>query len=670
MTVHDENTSTIDQDTALPGVFELAQQLRVDAIRCSTAAGSGHPTSGMSAADLMAVLMARHLTYDWELPDCPGNDHLIFSKGHASPLLYAMYRAAGVVTDDELVTYRRAGSLLEGHPTPRLPWVDAATGSLGQGIGVGVGIALAARLRERERGTERDPYRVWVLCGDSEMAEGSVWEALDAARRHELGGFTVIVDVNRLGQRGPTELGWDLDAYGRRAEAFGAQVIPIDGHDLAQIDGALHSTASSSRPTVILAHTRKGRGFSEIEDSPDWHGKPLPPETAERAIAELGGLRRLRVAGRAPTGEKAAAVADNQGPVTLPTFDDGGEVAPRKAFGATLAALAARPDLVVLDAEVGNSTYTNEFAKACPERFLESYIAEQQMIATAVGLSAAGFKPFAATFAAFLTRAHDFIRMAAISQANLVVAGTHCGVEIGEDGPSQMALEDLAMMRAIHGSTVLYPADATATAALTATVADLPGISYLRLTRGAYPVIYPAGEEFPIGGSKTLRRTDEDEVTIFAAGVTVHEALKAHDELQGLGVRARVVDLYSVKPLDHHTVAREARTRAVIIAEDHHPEGGLGEAVMTTLADHRNPAPLAHLAVRHMPDSRTPAEQLDAAEISARHIVRAAQLLLSEQQPSDASGAGSSLVGQGLDRHDGHAPPDHQQHAEGGGQEA
>ena len=412
-TTQEQTADIIDQDTALPDVFELAQQLRVDAVRCSTVAGSGHPTSGMSAADLMAVLMARYLTYDWDLPDNPGNDHLIFSKGHASPLLYAMYRAAGVVAEDVLVnTYRRAGSRLEGHPTPQLPWVDAATGSLGQGIGIGVGIALAARLRS----AEQPLYRVWVLCGDSEMAEGSVWEALDAARRHELANFTVIVDVNRLGQRGPTELEWDLDAYARRVEAFGAQAIRIGGHDLAQIDGALHSALDAVRPTVILAQTRKGRGFAEIEDSPDWHGKPLPAEMAERAIAELGGLRGLRVAGRTPPSEKGKPMPRSSKSVALPQFDLGGEIAPRKAYGATLAALADRPEVVVLDAEVGNSTHTNDFAKARPDRFFECYIAEQQMIATAVGLSVVGYKPFAVTFAAFLTRAHDFIRMAAISR--------------------------------------------------------------------------------------------------------------------------------------------------------------------------------------------------------------------------------------------------------------
>ena len=638
MTVHqDEKSFTLTPDSELAEVFELAQQLRVDGIRCSTAAGSGHPTSGMSAADLMAVLMTRHLAYDWQHPEHPGNDHLIFSKGHASPLLYAMFRAAGVVTEEELVdTYRRAGSRLQGHPTPTLPWVDAATGSLGQGIAIGVGVALAGTLAA----AEESPYRVWILCGDSEMAEGSVWEALDAARRHSLTNFTAIVDVNRLGQRGPTELEWDLDAYARRVEAFGARAIQIDGHDLEQIEQAMLAAKVAVTPTVILARTHKGRGFSEVEDKPGWHGKPLPADMAERAVAELGGDRDLRVTGRRPRDlddrpdkDMRANPTGAAARIELPSYDGEEKVAPRKAFGDTLAALAARPDVVVLDGEVGNSTYTNSFGEVCPERFFESYIAEQQMVATAVGLSVCGYKPFAATFGAFLTRAHDFIRMAAVSEVNLAMVGTHCGVEIGEDGPSQMALEDLAMMRAVHGSTVLYPADATAAAALTAAMADIPGISYLRATRGAYPVLYPHGEKFPVGGSKTLRGGDEDDVTVFAAGVTVHEALAAHDELAGLGIRVRVVDLYSVKPLDLRAVADATGCKAIVVAEDHHPEGGLGEAVLAALADHGNRAPVAHLAVRNLPDSRTPAQQLDAAGISAGHIVGMVQRLLSEFQP-------------------------------------
>ena len=449
----------------LDDVHELAQQLRVDSIRSSTAAGSGHPTSSMSAADLMAVLLARHFRYDWARPDDPANDHLIFSKGHASPLLYSMFKAAGVVSDDELINgYRRFGSPLQGHPTPKLPWVDVATGSLGQGLPDGVGVALAGRYLDEL------PYRVWVLCGDSEMAEGSMWEAFDKAVYYQLDNLTAIVDVNRLGQRGPTELGWDLDAYARRIEGFGCRAIPIDGHDLGEIDKAFAQAVDADRPTVILARTLKGRGFSEIEDREGWHGKPLPAEMAERALVELGGERHLTVRGPRPEG--GSVRTRSSGEVTLPGYELGAKIATRKAFGESLAAIGARSDVVALDGEVDNSTHAEEFAKAHPERYFEMFIAEQQLVAAAVGLSVRGYVPFAATFAAFFTRAYDFIRMAGISQVNIRLCGSHAGVEIGADGPSQMALEDLAMMRAVHGSTVLYPSDATSTAWLVREMAE------------------------------------------------------------------------------------------------------------------------------------------------------------------------------------------------------
>ena len=474
----------------LDDIRELAAQLRVDSIRCSTAAGSGHPTSSMSAADLMAVLMARHLRYDWQRPGEPANDHLIFSKGHASPLLYSMFKAAGVVSDEELMTgYRRFGSRLEGHPTPVLPWVDVATGSLGQGLPDGVGVALAGRYLDEL------PYRVWVLCGDSETAEGSIWEALDKAAYYHLRNLTAIVDVNRLGQRGPTELGWDLDAYTRRVEAFGCHAVVTDGHDLGEIDKAFSRVAEADQPTVILARTRKGRGFSEVEDREGWHGRPLPEQMAERAIVELGGERHLLVTGPQPEGGTPRAWPD--GEVSLPRYEPGAKVATRLAFGQALAAVGARGHVVALDGEVGNSTHLEEFAKAHPERYFEMFIAEQQLIAAAVGLSVRGYVPFAATFAAFLTRAYDFIRMSAISQANIRLCGSHSGVEIGADGPSQMALEDLAMMRAVHGSTILYPCDATSTAYLTARMAELGGVVYMRTTRGAYPVLYGSGRAVP-----------------------------------------------------------------------------------------------------------------------------------------------------------------------------
>ena len=611
--------SQVDPGSDLAEVFELAQQLRVDSVRASTSAGSGHPTSSLSAADVMAVLMARHLRYDWQDPENPDNDHLIFSKGHASPLLYAMFAAAGAIEEKELLTtYRQAGARLQGHPTPVLPWVDVATGSLGQGIAYGIGIALAGRDLEHRH------YRVWVLCGDSEMAEGSVWEALDKAGRHRLANVTVIVDVNRLGQSGPTELGWDVDAYARRAEAFGCRALVVDGHDLAAVDEALRTAADGQGPTVIVARTVKGKGVSEVEDAEGWHGKPLPPELAERAVAELGGVRRLSVRGPQPHPDQHEQ-PPAAGAVRRPRFELGESVATRSAFGKALVALGARPEILALDAEVGNSTHSEDFGKAYPERFFQTYIAEQQMIATAVGFAVRGFRPYATTFAAFLTRAHDFIRMAAVSQVSLALCGTHCGVEIGPDGPSQMGLEDLAMMRSVHGSTVLYPSDATSAAALTIAMADLDGISYLRTTRGAYPVLYGADEEFPVGGSKTLRGGDRDQVTLVGAGVTVHECLKAADLLSEQGVPARVVDLYSVKPVDAETLLRAAReTGALVVAEDHHPQGGLGEAVLSALAAVGSHPAFAHLAVRNLPGSGTPAELLDAAGIGADSIAEAA----------------------------------------------
>jgi transketolase len=604
----------------------------VDSIRSSTSAGSGHPTSSMSAADLLAVLVGRHLRYDWDDPGKAANDHLIFSKGHASPLLYSVYKAVGVVSDEELMTgYRRFGSRLEGHPTPVLPWVDVATGSLGQGLPDAVGVALAGKYLEEL------PYRVWVLCGDSEIAEGSIWEALDKAAYYKLSNLIAMVDINRLGQRGPTEHEWDTQTYERRVTAFGARAIVIDGHDLAAIDQALAEAgqASGNQPTVILARTVKGRGFSEVEDKEDWHGKPLPAGMAERAIIELGGERDLIVRGPLPDDAtpRHPARADGAAGIKLPSYDLGQKVATRKAYGDALAAIGARPDIVAMDGEVSNSTFADEFAKAYPQRYFEMFIAEQQLVAAAVGFSVRGYRPFASTFAAFLTRAYDFIRMAAISQADIRLVGSHAGVEIGADGPSQMALEDLAMLRAVHGSTVLYPSDAASAAALTATMADLEGISYMRTTRGAYPVLYDATETFPVGGSKVLRSSDADQVTLVGAGVTLHECLAAADALAGEGISARVIDLYSVKPADAATLTAAAAATGgrLVVAEDHHPEGGLGSAVLDALTGAgRADLALAHLAVREMPGSGTPAELLAGSGIDAAHIADAARGLLSQ----------------------------------------
>src|SRR5215469_14467678 len=616
----------IDLDTA----GELAAQLRVDSIRSATSAGSGHPTSSMSAADLLAVLLGRHLRYDWDNPRADSNDHLIFSKGHASPLLYAVYKAVGVVSDDELMTkYRRFGSVLEGHPTPALPWVDVATGSLGQGLPDGVGVALAGKYLDHL------PYRVWVLCGDSEMAEGSMWEALDKASHYELSNLIAIVDVNRLGQRGPTELEWNLEAYARRAGAFGARVLTINGHDLGEIDAALTTAAdgTTSQPTVVLARTIKGRGFSEVENRNGWHGRPFPADMAARAIAELGGERSLRVRGPLPGAPSGTAPAPPPvGTSSRPAYSPGEKVATRKAYGDALKALGAdHPRVVALDGEVSNSTHADEFAHAYPDRYFEMFIAEQQMVAAAVGLGVRRYVPFASTFAAFFTRAFDFIRMAAISQANIRLSGSHAGVEIGADGPSQMGLEDLAMMRTVQGSTVLYPSDATSAAALVYAMAERSGISYMRTTRGAYPVLYDAGETFAIGGAKVLRSSPDDAVTLIGAGVTLHACLAAAERLAADGIRARVIDLYSVKPIDTAalTAAVAVTDGRLVVAEDHHPEGGIGSAVTAALLE-TWPRTLrfAHLAVRELPGSGTSEELLAAAGIDAGHIEVAARDLL------------------------------------------
>ncbi|MGN9820383.1 transketolase [Streptomyces sp. SD11] len=606
-----------------PHLTELGQQLRVDSVRAAAAAGSGHPTSSMSAADLMAVLLARQLRYDFERPSHPGNDRFVLSKGHASPLLYAAYKAAGAIDDSELLTFRTLGSRLEGHPTPRrLPWVETATGSLGQGLPVGVGIALSGKRLDRVG------YRVWVLCGDSELAEGSVWEAAEHAAYENLDNLTVIVDVNRLGQRGPTRHGHDLDAYARRFQAFGWHTVEVDGHDVEDIERAYGEAVSTAgQPTVVLARTLKGKGVASVQDREGLHGKPLPD--ADEAIEELGGVRDLRVEVQQPPAARMLH-AVRAGHLDLPRWETGDEVATRDAYGQALAALgSSRADVVALDGEVGDSTRAEFFAKEHPERFFECYIAEQQLVAAAVGLATRGWVPFASSFAAFLTRAHDFVRMAAVSGTGINLVGSHAGVSIGEDGPSQMGVEDLAMFRAVHGSTVLYPCDAPQTAALVATMAGLDGIRYLRTSRGAMPVLYGPDEEFPVGGSKVLRRSTDDRLTVVAAGVTVHEALKAADALAADGIAVRVVDLYSVKPVDRETLREAAeQTGCLLTVEDHHPEGGIGDAVLDAFLDGRPTPRLVRLAVRDMPGSATPAEQLHAAGIDAESIVASVKLLV------------------------------------------
>jgi len=598
---------------------ELATQLRVDSIRSTTEAGSGHPTSCLSAADLMAVLIASHWRYDIQHPRARNNDRIIFSKGHAAPLHYAMLKAVGAVSEDELLSLRKLGSAIEGHPTPALTHVDVATGSLGQGLAMAVGMALAAKRLDHLES------RFWVLLGDSEMAEGSVYESLEAAAFYDLSNITAIVDMNRLGQRGPTMHVWDGDIFASRAVAFGWETRVIDGHDLDAIHAAYCEAESSSEPTLIVARTRKGAGVSFVEDREDWHGKPLSRQDAERALAELGWssetpVRAIELARPVAPEQEPTEVTASEG---LPSYDQGSSVATRAAFGDALASLGgSNPRLVVLDGEVSNSTYTERFAKAHSDRFFQMYIAEQQMVSAAVGMHVLGWIPFASTFAAFLTRAYDQVRMAALSRATLNLVGSHAGVSIGEDGPSQMGLEDLAMMRAVHGSVVLYPSCGNATVRLTAEMAACRGIQYLRTTREKTPVLYSATEPFPIGGSKVLRHSDEDQVAIIAAGITVHEAIEAHERLREAGVATRVIDLYSVKPVDRETLHEAARScpGGFVVVEDHHPEGGLASAVAE--AFNGMAAPATHcLAVRIMPGSGKPEEQLHAARIDAEAIV-------------------------------------------------
>ena len=600
---------------------EVAAQLGVDSIRSSTAAGSGHPTSSLSAAHLLAVLWSDHLRYDVADPKSLANDRFVLSKGHASPLMFSVLKAVGAITDEQLLTFRRFGSPVQGHPVPlpEMPWIDVATGSLGQGLPISLGMALAMKM-------DAIPARVWCLMGDSEVAEGSVWEAMENASHHGADNLIGIIDVNRLGQRGPTMLEWDLDAYAARARSFGWHAIEVDGHDVGAIDAAYTEAEGADRPALVIAKTEKGHGVSFLANREGWHGKSLSQEEAEKAIVELGGPRD--VSGTPPKPEEGVSPPPDAPNVVLPVYAEA--IATRKAFGETLAALAVRGDIVAIDGEVANSTHTEDLQKIAPDRFVESYIAEQNMLGMAVGMQVLGKVVFPTTFAAFLTRAYDFIRMAAISRANLRLSGSHAGVSIGEDGPSQMTLEDLAMMRAVHGSTVLYPCDGNSTARLVAAMADLPGISFIRTTREKTPALYDDHEDFPIGGSKTLRSSDADRVTLVGAGITLHEALEAARSLEAEGISVRVVDCYSIKPIDAETL-RDAvsQTGLLVTVEDHWGEGGLGDAVLAALAVGGNlSGRVVKVAVTQMPGSGTPEELRDWAGISADAIADRVRSLL------------------------------------------
>jgi transketolase len=599
---------------------KIAARLRIHSLRMTTRAGSGHPTTCLSMADLTACLFFSEMRYNVHDPEDWGNDEFVLSKGHAAPILWAAYAEAGIIPEAELMDLRKISSPLEGHPTPRMNWVKAATGSLGQGLSVGAGLALAQRLG-------RSPGRTFVLLGDGECAEGSVWEAANAAVYLGLKNLVAVVDINRLGQSGTTMHGHDIAAYARKFKAFGWAVHRVNGHDIPEILAAFETIRKAGGPAVILAKTIKGKGVSFVEDRNGWHGKPLPEKDLQRALQEIGpapsidARKLVRKPRRAlpPRWDKAfnferTAYAE--------------KTATRLAYGIGLQSLARVNDWVVaLDGDVKNSTYAEKIFESFPKRSFQLFIAEQNMVGMGVGMSAKGFIPFSATFAAFLGRAHDQVRMAAYSFANLKLCGSHVGVSIGEDGPSQMGLEDLAIFRPIPGCVVLYPSDAFSAEACVEAAARHQGIVYIRTTRPATPLLYSREETFPIGGAKILRRGKGDAVTVVAAGITVFEALKAWEELQKEKVGLRVIDAYSIQPLDRETIAREVAETGgwAIVVEDHFPAGGLGEAVAVALA---GDARISHLCVRDLPRSGKPGELLEAYGISASHIVRAVRELI------------------------------------------
>lgn len=603
---------------------KIAQLVRYHILVSTTRAGSGHPTSSLSATELMAgLLFGGNFRYDIQNPGHPNNDRLVFSKGHAAPLLYALWTVAGGLTEAELETYRRFGSPLEGHPTPRLAFVDAATGSLGQGLSVGVGMALNAKYLDKL------PYRTYVLIGDSEMAEGSQWEAVQLAAHYKLDNLVGVLDVNRLGQRGETMYGHDLRAYARRIAAFGWETIEIDGHALPEILAAYDKAIDvTDRPVMIIARTVKGKGVAFVEDRNGWHGVALDEKDLQRALDELGPVDRS-IRGR-------FAVPADREPIRLPVSAHAKDTAyaadekipTRGAYGNALKRIyPAFPQLVSLDAEVSNSTRAETLKQCCPQRFFEMYIAEQNMVGVAMGLSSRGKLPFVSTFGAFMTRAFDQIRMCQYSDANIKFVGSHAGVAIGQDGPSQMALEDIAMFRSIVDAVVLYPSDAVSTERLVEAAAEHRGMVYIRTTRGATPIIYNNADTFFIGGSRVLRRSEKDIATLVAAGVTLHEALDAYETLKKEGIHVRVIDLYSVQPPDAPTLRQAAaETGFIVTVEDHYPAGGIGETVSSTLADAR--VPIYSLAVRKRPMSGKPDELLAYEEISSAAIVNKIQVVM------------------------------------------
>jgi transketolase len=614
-------TTTQLAPSTITDIHEKARRLRVYSMMMTTAAGSGHPTSCMSAAELVAGTFFHAMKFDPKNPNSPNGDRFVLSKGHAAPVLYAALAEAGVFPHSRLMTLRQFASELEGHPTPLVPGVDAATGSLGQGLSVGAGLALGAKLDKRDT-------RAYVLTGDGELAEGQIWEAAAFAAHFNLDNLTVLADINALGQSEPTMYRHDMEVYRRKFESQGWQVEVIDGHDVAAVLGALDRAKSTKgRPQAIVARTLKGNGVSFLAGKEGWHGKPLSKDELAKALAEIGTVPPIPPDDGRSYARTSLPEPPNFPPPAPPDYPQGKPIATREAYGYALKRLAAvNPYIVALSGDVKNSTFSEVFGNAYPDRFFQAYIAEQNMVMAAVGLAAHGKVPFVDTFACFLSHAYDQIRMAAISRSNLHLCGSHCGVSIGEDGPSQMALEDIAMMRAIHGATVFYPSDAVSAERLTETMARTKGISYLRTSRPKTPLLYSVEEKFPVPGFKVLRQSANDRAAVIGAGITLHEALKAYEQLKKAGIAIRVIDLYCVKPLDGKAIAAQvgATSGRLVTVEDHYPEGGLGEAVIAALAEAGvAPARARHLAVTGMPHSGKPDELVDAFGISARHVAAA-----------------------------------------------
>jgi transketolase len=614
-------SQAVPSTAKVEAIKEKARRLSILSMMATTAAGSGHPTSCMSAAELVAGTFFYAMKFDPKNPNSNDGDRFVLSKGHAAPVLYAALAEAGVFPESRVMTLREFSSELEGHPTPRIPGVDAATGSLGQGLSVGCGLAIGARM-------DKSPTRVYVLVGDAEMAEGQIWEAAEFAGHYKLDNLRLLADVNALGQSEPTMYQHDMEVYRRKFESEGWATEVIDGHDVSAVLAALdRANATKGRPQAILARTIKGHGFSEVAGKQGWHGKPFSKDQLAAALKEIGETIDVPPdPGKSYARTSLPEPPDFPAPAA-PDYPTGKPVATREAYGYALKRLGAvNPHLVAISGDVKNSTFSEIFGDAYPDHFYQGYIAEQNLVSVGVGLAARGKVPFLDTFACFLSRAYDQVRMAAISRSNIDLCGSHCGVSIGEDGPSQMALEDIAMFRAVHSSTVLYPSDAVSAERLIETMARRSGINYLRTSRPKTPILYSKDEKFPVPGFKVLRQSGSDRVTVIGAGITLHEALKAADQMKAQGTAVRVIDLYCVKPIDGKALAEHINATGgrLVTVEDHWPEGGVGEAVLSALAQAGvAPTKSRLLAVRQMPHSGKPEELVDAFGISARHIADA-----------------------------------------------